>query len=72
MGRIHRCHCRPGPWYLTAARWSQSEEDKQVRKSHARDYALMGLGHEALTYRYAGRDFRLTDVKGSVIRDVFA
>jgi hypothetical protein len=32
----------------------------------------MGLDHEALTYRYAGRDFRLTDVKGDVVREIFA
>ncbi len=39
---------------------------------HATLLALMGLDHEALTYNYAGRDFRLTDVKGNVIRDIFA
>jgi hypothetical protein len=32
----------------------------------------MGLDHEALTYRYAGRDFRLTDVAGRVVHEVFA
>ena len=32
----------------------------------------MGLDHESLTYRYAGRDFRLTDVHGRVIDDVLA
>ncbi len=32
--------------------------------------ALLGLDHEKLTYRHAGRDFRLTDVKGRIIRDV--
>ena len=31
---------------------------------------LMGLDHEKLTYRYSGRDFRLTDVAGKVIQDV--
>ncbi|OWK46338.1 DUF1501 domain-containing protein [Fimbriiglobus ruber] len=39
---------------------------------HATLLALMGLDHEKLTYRYAGRDFRLTDVKGTVARDIFA
>lgn len=38
---------------------------------HATLLALMGLDHERLTYRYAGRDFRLTDVKGSVVREIF-
>jgi hypothetical protein len=33
---------------------------------------LLGLNHERLTYRYAGRDFRLTDVYGSVIKDLLA
>ena len=32
--------------------------------------ALMGLDHESLTYRYGGRDFRLTDVAGSVVRKI--
>jgi hypothetical protein len=39
---------------------------------HATLLALMGLDHQQLTYRYAGRDFRLTDVAGNVVRDVFA
>jgi hypothetical protein len=32
----------------------------------------LGLDHERLTYRYAGRDFRLTDVHGKVVRDILA
>lgn len=39
---------------------------------HATLLALMGLDHEKLTYRYAGRDFRLTDVAGTVTEDIFA
>jgi hypothetical protein len=39
---------------------------------HATLLALMGLDHEALTYTYAGRDFRLTDVGGKVATEVFA
>ncbi len=39
---------------------------------HATLLALMGLDHESLTYRYAGRDFRLTDVAGNVAREIFA
>jgi hypothetical protein len=38
---------------------------------HATLLALMGLNHEKLTYRYAGRDFRLTDVAGNVAREIF-
>ncbi|MBM4099987.1 MAG: DUF1501 domain-containing protein [Planctomycetes bacterium] len=39
---------------------------------HATLLALMGMDHERLTYRWAGRDFRLTDVKGNVHRGIFA
>ncbi|MDF1812183.1 MAG: DUF1501 domain-containing protein [Verrucomicrobiales bacterium] len=39
---------------------------------HATILHLMGLNHEKLTYRYAGRDFRLTDVYGDVVTDLFA
>jgi hypothetical protein len=38
---------------------------------HASILHLMGLDHEKLTYRYAGRDFRLTDVHGRVVKDLF-
>jgi hypothetical protein len=34
--------------------------------------ALLGIDHEQLTYRYAGRDFRLTDVAGKVHNAIFA
>ncbi|MSQ94725.1 MAG: DUF1501 domain-containing protein [Gemmataceae bacterium] len=37
---------------------------------HATLLALMGLDHEQLTYRYAGRDFRLTDVAGRVVTEI--
>jgi hypothetical protein len=39
---------------------------------HATLLALMGLDHERLTYRYAGRNFRLTDVAGNVVKEIFA
>lgn len=39
---------------------------------HATVLHLMGLDHERLTYNYAGRDFRLTDVHGAVIKDILA
>ena len=39
---------------------------------HATLLALMGLDHEKLTYRYSGRDFRLTDVAGRVATEIFA
>ncbi|NNC86887.1 MAG: DUF1501 domain-containing protein [Akkermansiaceae bacterium] len=39
---------------------------------HATILHQLGLDHEKLTYRYAGRDFRLTDVHGNVLRDILA
>lgn len=39
---------------------------------HATILHLLGLDHERLTYRYAGRDFRLTDVYGNLIREIIA
>lgn len=41
-----------------------------VHDLHATLLHLMGFDHEKLTYRYAGRDFRLTDVSGEVVRGV--
>jgi uncharacterized protein (DUF1501 family) len=43
-----------------------------VHDLHATILHLMGLDHERLTYRYSGRDFRLTDVSGRVAREIFA
>ena len=39
---------------------------------HATILALLGLDHEKLTYRFNGRNFRLTDVAGNVVREVIA
>ena len=41
-----------------------------VHDLHATMLHLLGVDHERLTYRYAGRDFRLTDVAGRVLTDV--
>jgi hypothetical protein len=43
-----------------------------VHDFHATILHLLGMDHEKLTYRHAGRDFRLTDVAGNVIHDVIA
>ncbi len=43
-----------------------------VHDLHATILHLMGIDHTRLTYRYSGRDFRLTDVSGTVIRDIIA
>lgn len=39
---------------------------------HATTLHLLGFDHTKLTYRYAGRDFRLTDVHGRVVEDILA
>jgi hypothetical protein len=43
-----------------------------VHDVHATILHLLGIQHEKLTYRYSGRDFRLTDVHGKVIREIIA
>jgi len=43
-----------------------------VHDLHATVLHLLGFDHERLTYRYAGRDFRLTDVHGRVVRELLA
>src|SRR5207247_5543059 len=43
-----------------------------VHDFHATILHLLGLSHERLTYRHAGRDFRLTDVHGNVVRELLA
>ena len=48
------------------------ENRMHVHDLHATILHLMGLDHEKLTYRYSGRDYRLTDVHGRVVHDLFA
>ena len=48
------------------------ENRVSVHDLHATILHQMGLDHEKLTYRHSGRDFRLTDVSGTVIRDILA
>jgi hypothetical protein len=48
------------------------ENRMHVHDLHATILHLMGLDHEKLTYRYSGRDFRLTDVHGKVCKDIIA
>jgi hypothetical protein len=43
-----------------------------VNDLHATLLACLGIDHERLTYRYGGRDFRLTDVAGNVVRELLA
>ena len=48
------------------------ENKVHMHDLHATILHLLGLNHERLTYRYAGRDFRLTDVAGHVVHDIIA
>ena len=47
-------------------------QDKvHIHDLHATLLALLGLDHEQLTFRHGGRDFRLTDVHGKVVHEIF-
>jgi hypothetical protein len=48
------------------------EDRVHVHDLHATILHLMGLDHERLTYRYSGRDYRLTDVHGKVISEIIS
>ncbi|MES1257233.1 MAG: DUF1501 domain-containing protein [Acidobacteriota bacterium] len=48
------------------------EKPAHVHDIHATILYLMGIDHQKLTYRYSGRDFRLTDVAGNVLHDLIA
>ncbi len=48
------------------------ENPVHVHDLHATLLHLLGFDHEKLTYRYAGRDFRLTDVEGTVVKEILA
>ena len=49
-----------------------TQDKVHVHDLHATILHLLGLDHERLTYRYGGRDFRLTDVEGSAVNQIFA
>ena len=51
----------------------EAVQDKlHVHDLHATILGLLGLDRERLSHLYAGRDFRLTDVKGNVVRAIMA
>ena len=49
-----------------------TSNEVHIHDFHATILHLLGLDHEKLTYRHAGRDYRLTDVSGSVVRKIIA
>ncbi len=52
--------------------WDAVLDRVHVHDLHATILHLLGLDHEKLTYRHAGRDFRLTDVYGNVVKGIIA
>ncbi|MEP6755013.1 MAG: DUF1501 domain-containing protein, partial [Chthonomonadales bacterium] len=52
--------------------WHAEQNKVHVHDLHATILHLMGMDHTKLTYRYGGRDYRLTDVYGNVVHDILA
>ncbi len=52
--------------------WHAIQDKVHVHDLHATILHLLGLNHERLTYRYSGRDYRLTDVYGDVVHSILA
>ena len=52
--------------------WNVVEDSVHVNDLHATLLHLFGLNHLKLTYRFQGRDFRLTDVAGNVVNQLLA
>jgi hypothetical protein len=52
--------------------WHSVQDKVHVHDLHATILHLMGLDHERLTYRFGGRDYRLTDVHGNIVKEVLA
>ena len=48
------------------------EKKMHMHDLHATLLHLLGIDHRRLTYRYSGRDFRLTDVHGEVVNELFS
>lgn len=81
-GRDHNPHAFTwwmcGPGIKPGVTWGASddfgfyaERDKvHVHDLHATLLHLLGIDHERLTYRYGGRDFRLTDIHGRVVKEL--
>ena len=65
---------KPGITYGQTDEYSYNILDGgiHVHDLHATMFHLLGINHEKLTYRYQGRDFRLTDVHGKIVKDILA
>jgi hypothetical protein len=83
-GRDHNPHAftwwlagggvRPGISYGSSDDYGYytAEDPVHIHDLHATILHLLGLDHERLTYRHGGRDFRLTDVEGDVVRRILS
>ena len=65
---------KQGVRYGATDEWGAEAVEGRVHMHdlHATILHLLGMNHKKLTYRYAGRDFRLTDVKGHVVKEIMA
>jgi arylsulfatase A-like enzyme len=84
LGRDHHPHCyslfmagaglKPGITHGASDElgFYPAEDPVHVHDLQATILHLLGFDHEKLTYRFQGRDFRLTDVFGKVVRDILA
>jgi uncharacterized protein (DUF1501 family) len=63
---------KPGVTYGATDDWGYKSVDNplQIHDLHATMLHQLGIDHEELTYRFSGRDIRLTDVHGKVIEDI--
>jgi hypothetical protein len=52
--------------------WYAAQDQVHIHDLHATILHLLGIDHERLTYRYGGRDYRLTDVHGRVVEQIIA
>ena len=52
--------------------YTAAQDPVHLHDVHATVLHLMGIDHERLTYRFQGRDYRLTDVHGKVVRQLLA
>jgi Protein of unknown function (DUF1501) len=64
----HICHIVLS--WQSAKCYRPVEKPVHMHDLHATLLYALGLDHQRLTYRHAGRDFRLTDVYGSVVHDI--
>ena len=65
---------KPGIVHGSSDEYGDQVADREVHVHdfHATILHLLGFDHTRLTFRYAGRDFRLTDVHGNVVKEILA